>query len=187
MFVMVFQRCDKQMWGQSLEDPAKVEVGDESYVLEAETRSSFDFTGRRTFGASAALLRQSTQPQTMFFKSSWMKSSDRKEPEIIGIIHDRANSLLPQEYRKMVTDHIPAVVGSKECKAESTTIIRLLIKIAGGFSDLSTGDISKQGRVRVWMVTRKLKKLHRIGPSVFWRVFWELIRCTYIYLLLRLD
>lgn len=77
----------------------------------------------------------------------------------------------------MVTDHVPRVIASAECEFDSTAIIRLLIKTAGGFAQLTEEDILKESRVRMCMVTRKLQVLQNLPPSDFLQIFWELIRC----------
>lgn len=188
LLLMVLQRFDKRMWGLSMDTPLKVNVGSECYSLDPEMDCVFEFAGRRTFGATAVLLpptNQESQSQVtsppLFLKSSYVKCSDRKEPNIINIIHERANTLLPEKYRKMVTDHVPTVIASKECDSESTAIIRLLIKAAGGFTQLTEEDIRKESRIRVWLVTRKLQVLQNLPPASFWRIFWQLLRCTSRY------
>lgn len=185
LLLMVLQRFDRRMWGLSLDSPTKFKIGSECFSIESPMDCAFEFAGRRTFGATAVPLPstdQDAEPQAnnppLFFKSSYAKCCDRKEPDIINIIHERANSLLPEKFRRMVTDHVPTVIASEECESESTAIIRLLIKESGGFAQLSEKDIIKESRVRVRMVTRKLHVLQNLPPASFWRIFWELIRCT---------
>lgn len=184
LLLMVLQRFDKRMWGLTLDDPTRVKVGDKCYLLDSELDCTYELTGRRTLGANATPLPAAdlpTQPQangtSLFLKSSYAKCRDPKEPDIIDIIHERANSFLPEKYRKMVTDHVPTVIASEECESESTAIIRLLIKGAGGLAQLTEEDIMKESRVRMYMVTRKLQVLQNLPPSDFLRIFWELIRC----------
>lgn len=188
LLLLVLQRFDRRMWGLSMDNPAKIKVGNEFFSLDSEMDCAFEFAGRRTFGATAVSFpstNQETQPLAnsppLFLKSSYVKCSDRKEPNIINIIHERANTLLPEKYRKMVTDHVPKVIASKECESESTAIIRLLIKAAGGFAQVTEEDMLKESRVRVWMVTRKLQVLQNLPPASFWRIFWQLLRCTSRY------
>lgn len=184
LLLMVLQRFDKRMWGLTLDDPTRVKVGDKCYLLDSELESTFELTGRRTIGANATPLPAAslcTHPQangtSFFYKSNYVKCRDPKEPDTIDIIHERANSFLPEKYRKMVTDHVPRVIASAECESDSTAIIRLLIKTAGGFEQLTEEDILKESRVRMCMVTRKLQVLQNLPPSDFLQIFWELIRC----------
>ena len=78
----------------------------------------------------------------------------------------------------MVTNHIPVVVASKECKSESTAAIRLLMKQAGGLSEISEDTMKKQARVQILMVTKKLLKVTDVPyANLVWKVVWEINRC----------
>ena len=78
----------------------------------------------------------------------------------------------------MVTNHLPVVVASKECKSESTAAIRLLMKQAGGLSEISEDTMKKQARVQILMVTKKLLEVTDVhDPVSVWKAVWEINRC----------
>ena len=117
-------------------------------------------------------------PKGFFFKSSWAECGSDKEPEIIRVAYERANKYLPENCRKMVTNHLPVVEASKECGSVSTLIIRLFMKQAGGLSEISEGTMKKQARVQILMVTKKLLKVTDVPDAyLVWKGVWEINRC----------
>ena len=117
-------------------------------------------------------------PKGFFFKSSWAECGRDKEPEILRVAYERANKYLPENCRKMVTNHLPVVEASKECGSVSTLIIRLFMKQAGGLSEISEGTMKKQARVQILMVTKKLLKVTDVPDAyLVWKGVWEINRC----------
>ena len=182
--VMILQRLDRKMWGLSQVASEVVERSSNGPVeLKTECRGQFELIGRRTYCASIIPKRESdgegeVTPTSLFLKSNWAEErQELKEPDIIRIAHDRAFKLLPEKYREMVTHHIPTVITSGECVAETTSIIRLLMKKAGGIEEMSIEDIQNQARVQVVFVTEKLQAAEDLEPVDFWQVFWDVVRC----------
>lgn len=103
------------------------------------------------------------------------------------MIRLRAKTLLPENFRKMVTDHIPTVIAAQVCSSVSTARFRLFLKFAGAFPHLSVNDIQKRARVRVWIVMPRLHAIHKVReqPPKFLNVFGEIIRCKSTYHLLH--
>lgn len=122
-----------------------------------------------------------------FFKSSWTEWVRDLEFQMIRLAHERAKTLLPENFRKMVTDHIPTVIAAQVCRSVSTARFRLFLKFAGAFPHLSVDDIQKRARVRVWMVMPRLHAIHKLReqPPNFLNVFGEIIRCKSTYHLLH--
>ena len=118
------------------------------------------------------------QKTSCFFKSSWAECSRDKESDIIKLASERAELLL-EECARMVTNHMPKVEAAQAGTTESTAVIRLLIKHAGGLERLTEDDIIKQARARNCMVCRKLKSITDLDPDNFWKVFWDIIRCEH--------
>lgn len=181
VMLVIFQRFDRRMWGL---DSKEVKIGNETFQLEPDSRCRFELIGRRMFGSPAVRVSEKGTPELkdempLFFKSSWVKCCDAKEPDTVKLVHERANTLLPEKYRKMVIDHVPTVIASQVCSKGTTSIIRLLVKEADESIRFSEKDVRKHARERVWMVSRKLEPTHGSSPSEFWWVFWEILRCTF--------
>lgn len=175
LFLVALQRFDKQMWGLSPDDADHVEA----FKLEEE-RGSFELVGRRMFGCSAVRVsKTSVEDIPLFFKSSWVPCVGAKEPETIKTAHERANKLLPEKYQKMVTDHIPTVIASRVSNKSSTSVIRQLAQEVDG-----SVQMHGEARVRVWMVTHRLEPSEDLDPPIYWRVFWETLRCKFLLLFL---
>ena len=102
----------------------------------------------------------------LFLKSAWPETKRRKEPEVIVEAYKRATELLGTE-APSVTDHLPVLVNSKELAYTSTEIIRHLVK-----STTTDGF-----RVQLWMLSKKLRPIHVLGPKDFWTAFWHTLRC----------
>lgn len=113
----------------------------------------------------------------LFLKSTWTEWVRFPEFYMISLAYERANTLLPEEFRRMVTDHIPTVIAAQQCKTVSTARFRLFLKFAGAFPHLSMEDIKKRARVRVLMVMPRLQSVHKIEPSLFLNALWDSIRC----------
>ena len=118
------------------------------------------------------------EDQPFFFKSSWAECAREKEFIIINTAHERSKKHLG-EYARMVNDYIPKVEASQACTTDSTAIIRLFIKYAGGYKRLTEDDIKKQARDRHWMVCKRLKPVKDLPPEKFWKVFWDIVRCKH--------
>ena len=112
-----------------------------------------------------------------FFKSSWKENSRDRECDIIETAHIRAEKYL-KEYSGMVTNHIPKLKVKETCALSSTSRVRLFMKDVGGNKDLSKDYIKQHGRTRIWMVSRKLKPITKLRADDFWKVFWDIVRCT---------
>ena len=184
--VMILQRLDRRMWGlnRSAAEVVERSVGGKSAELKTECRGRFELVGRRTYCAS--ILRSEAEERdagvssSLFLKSSWAEERQEfKEPDIIRTAHDRASKLLPEKYREMVTHHIPTVLTSDECIDDATSIIRLLMKKAGGIVEMSVEDIQNQARVQVVFVSEKLQAAEDLEPVDFWQVFWDIVRCKF--------
>ena len=121
----------------------------------------------------------STKPEeeTFFFKQSWTESTRHKEFEIIKTACSRAEELL-KEYSWMVTDHLPMVEVAEASSVNVTSLFRVVVNKVGGLESMSEADIEKRGRVRVRMVSKKLKPITGLEPNEFWKVFWDIVRCT---------
>lgn len=181
VMLIVFQRFNKRMWGL---DTEKIEFESDTFEADREARCRFELNGRRTFAAPAVRVAESSvadnkDAMSLFYKSSWIKCIDLKEPDTINTAHQRANTLLPEKFRKMVTDHIPTVIASRVCNKSATSTIRLLVREVDDSAQFKEEDIRKHARVRVWLITRKLEPTHGLKPPEFWRVFWEILRCAY--------
>lgn len=184
-FIIIIQRFDKKMWG--LSTPATIEraVGKTNLTeLKEECQGRFELVGRHTYCSSFTNLEINEQrkdvPSSIFIKSSWVEErKEHKEPEIIQIANDRASRLLPQKYRNMVTNHIPTVITSDEHTSDSTSIIRLLLKRAGGIEDMSLDDIHNHARIQIVLVTKKLQPVQDLAPVDFWKAFWDIARCEF--------
>lgn len=184
VMLIIFQRFNKRMWGI---DTETVESTDGTFQPDRETRCRFELIGRRTFASPAVRVAELGVENTkdevpLFYKSSWVKCIDSKEPDTINIAHERANTLLPEKYRNMVTDHIPTVIASQVCIKQSTSTIRLLVRDVDESVQFKVEDIRKHARVRVWIVSRKLEPSEDLDAPTFWRIFWELLRCTHPFL-----
>ena len=152
--------------------------------IKQECRGRFELVGRHSLCSSWAKSEIGEQgkdiPNSIFIKSSWVEErKEHKEPEIIRIANDRASSLLPQKYRNMVTNHIPTVITSDEHTSDSTSIIRLLLKRAGGIEDMSLDDIHNHARIQIVLVTKKLQPVQDLAPVDFWKAFWDIARCEF--------
>lgn len=180
VFLLILQRFSKEMWGIKFEHAQTLDTGDETYKLDEDAHCRFELVGRRTFGSSAVRVSGSSAGPEMFFKSSWVKCRDSKEPTVLGTARERANTRLPEGYRRMVTDHIPSMAASRVCRTENTATIRELILEADGDAQFTKDDVRKYARERVWLITRKLEPIQELDPADFWKVFWEMVRCKYI-------
>lgn len=184
--LIIFQRFNKRMWGI---DAEKLESENEVFQPDREKRCRFELIGRRTFASPVVRVVESSVEDTkdempLFYKSSWVNCIHLKEPDTINLAHQRANTLLPEKFRKMVTDHIPTVIASRICYKSATSTIRFLISAVNDSAQFKEKAIWKHARVRVWLVTRKLEPVRNLEPPVFWKVFWEILRCTFYLLLL---
>lgn len=181
VMLILLQRFNKRMWGLSTEN---VESEKGTFLPDRGTRCRFELVGRRTFGSPAMRVAESSASNAkdempLFYKSSWVKCTDLKEPDAINVAHERANTLLPEKFRKMVTDHIPTVIASRVCSEQSTSTIRLLIGEVMESVQFTKEDLRKHARVRVWLVTQKLEPIEGLDPPDFWQTFLKLLRCTY--------
>ena len=193
--VMILQRLDRKMWGLSQVASEVVERSSNGPVeLKTECRGQFELIGRRTYCASIIPKRESdgegeVTPTSLFLKSNWAEErQEHKEPDVIRTAHDRASTLLPEKYRDMVINHIPAVITSDECTAESTSTIRLLMRKAGEMKEMSVDDIHSHARVQVFLVSQKLQPVEDLTPVDFWQVFWDIVRCKLdLHTLINVD
>lgn len=206
--IAIFQRFSLRTWGLSERDATKVKVDNKSFRL-ANTPTPFQLTGRRTTGTFAKYdedaLNDTTDPphtngdgepqcepatehvnpddwpdgMPLFLKSSWVECARCPEFHLIAKAHERANTLLPVEYREMVTDHIPTVIAAQECVNDTTARFRLFLKFSGAFPHLNVDYIRNHARVRIWIVMPRLLAIHKLElePSKFLSVFWDAIRC----------
>ena len=117
------------------------------------------------------------EEEAFFFKQCWTESTRDKEFDIIEAAHSRAEELL-KEYSWMVTDHLPKVEASEASSVNITSVFRVVVNKDGGLESMSEADIEKRGRVRVRMVSKKLKPITGLKPNEFWKVFWDIVRCT---------
>ena len=117
------------------------------------------------------------EEEAFFFKQSWTEITRHKEFEIIETACSRAEELL-KEYSWMVTDHLPMVEVAEASSVNATSLFRVVVNEAGGLEGISEADIEKRGRVRVQMVSKKLKPITGLRPDGFWKVFWDIVRCT---------
>ena len=78
----------------------------------------------------------------------------------------------------MVTDHLPMVEAAEASSVNVTSLFRVVVNEVGGLEGMSEADIEKRGRVRVQMVSKKLKPITGLKPNEFWKVFWDIVRCT---------
>ena len=117
------------------------------------------------------------EEEAFFFKQCWTESTRDKEFDIIETAHSRAEELL-KEYSWMVTDHLPKVEASEASNVNITSVFRVVVNKDGGLESMSEADIEKRGRVRVRMVSKKLKPITELEPTEFWKVFWQIVRCT---------
>ena len=117
------------------------------------------------------------EEEAFFFKQCWTESTRDKEFDIIETAHSRAEELL-KEYSWMVTDHLPKVEASEASNVNITSVFRVVVNKDGGLESMSEADIEKRGRVRVRMVSKKLKPITGLEPNEFWKVFWDIVRCT---------
>lgn len=85
----------------------------------------------------------------LFYKSSWVKCVDSKEPDTINVAHKGLNALLPEKVWTMVTDHTPTVLASRVCNESVTSTIRLLVRDAEKCAQFKEEDTRKDARVRV--------------------------------------
>lgn len=113
----------------------------------------------------------------LFFKSYWVECARNPEHHFISETHKRANTILPERYRRMVTDHIPTVIAAQVCKNDTTARFRLFLRFAGAFPHLNVESIPAHARVRVWIVMPRLRAIHKLEPSQFMTVLWDSIRC----------
>lgn len=113
----------------------------------------------------------------LFFKSYWVECARNPEHHFISETHKRANTILPERYRRMVTDHIPTVIAAQVCKNDTTARFRLFLRFAGAFPHLNVEYIQAHARVRVWIVMPRLRAIHKLEPSQFMTVLWDSIRC----------
>ena len=93
--------------------------------------------------------------------------------------YSRAEALL-NEYSRMVTDHLPKVEAAEASSVDATSIFRTLIYEGGGLEGTSKADIERRGRVKVWMVSERLKPVTSLKPDDFWKVFWDIVRCGWL-------
>lgn len=107
-----------------------------------------------------------------------MNCIDSREPDTIIVAHKRVETILPEKFRMMVTDHIPTVLASRVFNESAISTTRLLVRDTEQCAQLKEAIIQKHARVRVWMDSRKLEPVHNLEPSVFWRVFWETLQCA---------
>lgn len=112
------------------------------------------------------------------FKQNDMEVTRDPEYETVKVAIVQTDRL-PEKYRNMVKQHLPDIVAGEQCHALTTADIRLQTKLAGGLPDLSEEEIMKKARVRIRMLSRTLKGVTKLSPSEFWKVFWEIMRCTY--------
>lgn len=144
-----------------------------AYLVETPaTAPTTSATGRPLRAKSAAQLPQQTRNDAShFFKVSWPEDdrlTHKSEGEIIKEARARADAL-PEELRKIVTEHIPDVREQGVIPNSSTAIIRTIF-------GLNTAG----SRSQYWMVSKKLLSLSSILDdfNVFKRVYWEFIRCA---------
>ena len=116
------------------------------------------------------------EEEAFFLKQCWTESTRDKEFDIIETAHSRAEELL-KEYSWMVTDHLPKVEAAEASSVDVTSIFRTLIYETGGVEGTSKADIEKRSRVKVWMVSERLKPVTSLKPDDFWKVFWYIVRC----------
>lgn len=186
VMTMIFQRFNSYMWGISQNDDTTVEVAGRRFYL-AEEPLPFQLKGRRTAATCAepepdnlqnTERRPTVDEMTLFFKSTWRERIRTPEYDIIKLIDDRAINHLPEEFRKMVTDHLPTVIASQECTNENTATIRVLLQQAATGGVIKVEKELYGARVRTWMVTRRLEAVIDLEPSDFLRVYWDSMRCT---------
>lgn len=168
------------MWGL---DTDVVESANGTFKPDREARCEFELNGRRTFASPAVRVGEPSVSEVkdeipLFYKSSWVKCIDSKEPDTIKIANERANTLLPEKFRKMVIDHIPTIIASQVCDKHPTSTIRLLVRNVDESTQFKEEDIRNHSRVRVWLVTQMLEPSHDLEPPEFWRIFWEILRCA---------
>lgn len=190
--VMIFQRFTPYMWGVSQSDASKVEIEGQTYHL-GNAPTKFELNGRRTSGAFAAPdicpngrsettaekeERLSEDNMNLFFKCTYAECVRVKEPTVIMIIGGRIDEHMPVEFCPMVTDHIPTVIASQECNTETTATIRFFLDEVMGSSTAVKARNQERSRVRVWMITTRLRCLYTLtDPSEFWRAYWDIVRC----------
>lgn len=125
---------------------------------------------------------------TMFYKGVWRERVRVSEPSAIETIDDRTRKLLPEKFRKMVTDHLPKVITSQECHKENTATIRVLLKQAcSGSVHIESEDQERGARVWTWMVSEKLGRVEKLDPLNFIRVWTDCLRCESFTCSLRCE
>ena len=142
-------------------------------ALDAEVIDECVYVSMDT--VSEAKLSPDAKP--WFFKSSWKEDFRDSEYNIIRVARERAVKYL-KEYSGMVTNHIPKVKAGETCTSFSTSRVRVFMKNVGGNMDLGGDHIEQHSRTRVWMVTRKLQPITGLRADDFWKVFWDIVRCT---------
>ena len=153
--VMIFQRFSPCSLGISQRDASQVTVDNLTFELEEDSQI-FRLFGRRTVGSPVSL----------------------RPKDIIRVARERAVKYL-KEYSGMVTNHIPKVKAGETCTSFSTSRVRVFMKNVGGNMDLGGDHIEQHSRTRVWMVTRKLQPITGLRADDFWKVFWDIVRCTH--------
>lgn len=186
LMMMIFQRFNPYMWGVSQSDPSAVKFQGQKYGLD-HAPAKFQLKGRRTAIAFAEpepdrVTRSMKWPppaadMKFCFKSSWKECIRVHEYIIIAEAFKRVSELLPEEFRTMVTDHLPRVIASQECSTESTAVIRFFVDQAKGDTRTPIGSIRKGSRVRVWIIAERLDALFKLQPCDFWQGFWDIVRC----------
>lgn len=102
-----------------------------------------------------------------FIKISWPEAARVPESDFITEARRKAGNQT-REIKEMILPHLPSLCGSCDFADYATDTVRHLLGLG-----------TQGSRILRTCLFEKLKPVTELEPDVFWKAYWEILRCKF--------